>query len=66
MQLFVSLIIKLVSKCCKPSTLEAEIRVNNIVNLYVKFLSERSSFFLHLDLIKSATALTFQIKQYLG
>ena len=42
---------------------EAEVRANDIVNSYVKYLSERSSIS---DLIKSSTVWTFQIQQRLG
>ena len=61
----VPLVINLISKC-KPNTWDAEVRANNIVSLFVKYLSKTSSFVSHSDLIKSITAWTFQIKQYLG
>ena len=60
------MVINLISTCCKPNTWDAEVRANNTVILYVKYLSERSSFCPHSDLIKSITVWTFQIKQYLG
>ena len=53
-------------KCCKPNTGDAEVRANNIVSLYDKYLSKRSSFCPYSHLIKSVTVRTFQIKQYLG
>ena len=65
-ELFVPLVINLISKCCKPNTRDAEVKANNIVSLYVKYLSERSSFCPHSDLIKSITVCKFQIKQYFG
>ena len=61
----VPLVINLMSKC-KPNTWDAEVRANNTVSLFVKYLSKRSSFSSHSDLIKSITVWTFQIKQYLG
>ena len=44
LQLFVPLVITLISECCKPNTRDAEVRASNIVSLYVTYLSERSSF----------------------
>ena len=57
---------KHISKCYEPNTRDAEVRANNIVSLYVKYLSERSSFCPNSNLIKSISVWTFQIKQYLG
>ena len=65
-ELFVPLVINLISKCCKPNTRDAEVKANNIVSLYVKYLSETSSFCPYSDLIKSITVCKFQTKQYFG
>ena len=65
-RLFLPLVINLISKCCKHNTREADVGANNIVKLYVKYSSKRSSFFSHSDLTKSIITWTFQIKEYLG
>ena len=64
--LFVPLVINVISKCSQPNTRNARVRANNIVSLYVKYLSKISSFFPHSDLIKSPTVWALQRKQYLG
>ena len=43
-KLFLTLVINLVSKCCKPNTWDPEVRAKHIVSLYVRYLSESSSF----------------------
>ena len=49
-----------------PPPLTVDVICVSPLSLCVKYLSGRSSFFLHLDLIKSVTVWTFQIKQYVG
>ena len=64
---FVPLAIKLISKCRKPNTGEAEVRVNNVL-IYISniYLKDPPSLFSHSDLITPITmwtVWTFQIKQ---